>query len=251
VLVEVRRILKEAWEVANSIVPPTKPRGSTTLENSLTELERYKNRLLRDTELTRFWAGDFARAATSREYWDLAIAQIRYGHLQEGVQTATNGTFSFAAETLVILKMLSDAGDLTGAMKVAEAQAKGRRYSGPAQKQYEAELLAYLARRQAEAGQLEARETLGRAMAAVRSNINAPYQFAPYFQHGGWTAIGCAQAAMGDRAGGEEAMRHAIKAAASLPREEYEGQKAQAVSLIGGEKNGDILHFQAGMRLCA
>ena len=42
-LVEARKILKEAWEVANSIVPPTKPPGSTAPEFSQTDLERDKD----------------------------------------------------------------------------------------------------------------------------------------------------------------------------------------------------------------
>ena len=258
-LVWVRKMLKEAWEVANSIVPPTKLPGTTVPENSLTELERYKNRLLRDTELTRFWAGDFSTVATSREYWDLTIAQIRYGRLQDAAETATNKSnlsfFFSSAQTLVILKLLSDAGDLAGAMQVAEALAQRTHYGGPARKQHEAELMAYMARRQAEAGKPEARETLARAIEVIRSNKNAPYRTAPYFQHGGWAAIGCAQVAMGDRTGGEESMRHAIKAAASLPREEYEGDKGRAVNLIGraaaesGLKSASEEAFQEALRL--
>lgn len=256
-LVEVRKILKEAWEVANSIVPRTKLFRSDAPEFNTTETERYKDRLLRDTELTRFWAGDFSTAATSREYWDLAIAQIRYGHLQEAVQTATNVSNArfFSAETLVVLKLLSDAGDLTGAMQVAEAQAQGPRYGGAERKQYEAELMAYLARRQAEAGKPEARETLARAIEVIRSNKKAPYRTAPYSQHAGWVAIGCAQGAIGDTAAGEASMRYAIQAAANLPKEEYEGDKGRAVNLIGraaaesGLKRASEEAFQEALRL--
>jgi hypothetical protein len=258
-LVWVRKILKEAWEVANSIVPQKRLFKSDAPEFNTTRSEGYKARLLRDTELTRFWAGDFSTQATSREYWDLTIAQIRYGRLQEAVQTATNKSnlsyYFSSAQTLVILKLLSDAGDLAGAMQVAEALAQRTHYGGPARKQHEAELMAYMARRQAEAGKPEARETLARAIEVIRSNKNAPYRTAPNSQDGGWAAIGCAQAAMGDHTGGEESMRHAIKAAASLPREEYEGDKGRAVNLIGraaaesGLKSASEEAFQEALRL--
>ena len=251
-LVEVRTVLSEAWEVAAHIEMPS---SLFTKQVTIKALGEVKQKLLWSIVDAQLQAGDFSNPASSYDLQGAVIDQIQYGHLQEAVQTATHETFSFSAGTLVILKLLSDARDLAGAMQVAEAQVRGRRYSGAERRQYEAELMAYMARRQAEAGKPEARETLARALDAIRSNKNAPYQSAPYFQHGGLVAVGCAQAAMGDHAQGEESMRQAIKAAVALPREEYDGQKGWIVSLIGQAAAESGLHkvsqeaFQESLRL--
>ena len=256
-LVEARKILKEAWELATNIVPPSKPPESTASENRLTKLEQYKNKLLRGIEQSRFLAEDFATAPTSEQVWYLTLTQTRYGHLQEAVQTATKATFSSSGETLVVLKRLSDAGDLAGTMQVAEAQVRGKRYSGPERKQYEAELMAYMARRQAEAGKPEAHETLARAIEAIRSSKKAPYRTAPYFQHEGWAAIGCAQAAMGDEAGATESFQQAMQAVEAIKKVEYEGEKAAAMAFIGraaalsGLKSVSQEAFQESSRLAS
>jgi hypothetical protein len=226
-LVEVRKILKEAWEVATRIVPPTKPPGSTTPEASRTDLERYKERLLHDIELARFRAGDFTTAQTTKQHWDLAVAQIRYGHFPKAVQTATQQRFSFALETLVIMKMLSDAGDLAGALEVAQAQS-GKKPLDVEQRQAQAELLAYLARRQAEVGKPEARATLDRAIEAVKANNKYPA-----FQYAGWTAIGCAQAAMGEQAASAESFRQAVKAALAFRPKHHKAQRSHVLRLVG------------------
>lgn len=246
-LVEVREILKEASEVAEGIQLP----NSLFMNQARIRIrEGEKQQLLWRSEVVRFWAGDFATAATSNQYWDLAIAQIRYGHSQEVVQTATKAVFS-PAETLVILKLLSDAGDLDGAMQVAEAQVRpGTGRGGPPRRQYEAELMAYLARRQAQANNPEARETMRRAEYAVRTNKNFPQ-----FQFGGAAAVGCAKAAMGDLAASAESFRQAINAAASIAQEEYIGEKARAATLIGraaaesGLKTVSQEAFQEALRL--
>lgn len=256
-LVEVRKILKEAWEVATSTVPPTKLFKSDALENRLTVLERYKYKLLRDIEMARLRAGDFATTTATKESWELVLGQLRFDYLQEAVRTGTVATFSSSGETLVVLKQLSDAGDLAKAMQVAEAQVRGKRYSGPERKQYEAELMAYMARRQAEAGKPEARETLARAIEAIRSNKKAPYRTAPYFQHEGWAAVGCAQAAMGDEAGATESFQQAIQAVRVITKIEHEGDKAAAMALIGraaalsGLKSASQEAFQESSRLAS
>lgn len=226
-LVEVRKILIEAWEVAISIVPPTKPRGSTTPENRQTDLERYKNKLLRDIEEARFQAGDFATAATSQQHWDLALAQIRYGHLRVAVKTAAQGRFISNAETLAIMKMLSDAGDQAGVLELAQAQA-GKNSLDVEQRQTQAELLAYLARRQAQVGKPEASATLDRAIEAVQANNKYPA-----FQYAGWTAIGCAQAAMGNQASSAESFQRAVEAALAFRPKHHEAQRVQVLRLVG------------------
>ena len=256
-LVEVRKILREAWEVANSTVPPTKLFKSDALENRLTVLERYKYKLLRDIEMARLRAGDFVTTTATKESWELVLGQLRFDYLQEAVRIGTVATFSSSGETLVVLKRLSDAGDLAGAMQVAEAQVRGKRYSGPERRQYEAELIAYMARRQAEAGKPEARETLARAIEAVRSNKKAPYRTAPYFQHEGWAAIGCAQVAMGDEAGATESFQQAMQAVGAITKIEHEGDKAAAMALIGraatlsGLKSASQEAFQESSRLAS
>jgi len=251
-LVEVRKILKEAWEVAEHIEMPN---PLFTKKVTIKALGEVKQKLLWSIVEAQLQAGDFLNSAGSYDHHDVVFAQIRYGHLQEAVQGGVDGRFPLTGEILVILKLLIDAGDLAGAMQVAEAQVRGYLHGGAQLKQYEAELMAYVARRQAETGKSEAPETLARAIQAVRSNEKSPYRNAPYFQHGGWTAIGCAQAAIGDRKGGEESMRRAIKAAASLPQEEYAGQKGWVVSLIGraaaesGLKSVSQEAFQEALRL--
>ena len=154
-LVEVRKILREAWDVVNSIVPPRKLPGTTTPEASKTDLERYKERLLKEIEEARFRAGDFTTTSTTKQHLDLALTQLRYGHLQEAVRTATEERLSFTSEALVVMKMLTDVGDFAGAMAVAQAQAKKRSLEIERQ-QVQAELLAYLARRQTQLGKQEA-----------------------------------------------------------------------------------------------
>ncbi|MDH5741417.1 MAG: hypothetical protein OEY77_13940 [Nitrospira sp.] len=247
-LVEVRKILREARAVAEGISLPS------SLFMNQARIRIYKGakqKLLRETEMTQFWAGDFTAAVTSREYWNLALAQIRYGRLEEAVQTATSTTLS-PAETLVILKLLSDAGDLNGAMQVAEAQVRPGTgpFGGPSRRQYEAEVMAYLARRQAQANNPEARETMRRAEYAVRTNNNFPR-----FQFGGAAAVGCAKAAMGDLTGSAESFRQAIHAAASIAQEEYVGEQSRAVMLVGraaaesGLKTVRLEAFQEALRL--
>jgi hypothetical protein len=230
VLVEVRKILKEAWDVAEHIEMPSPLFTQKVTIKTLSEVKQKLQWGIVDAQLQ---AGDFSNAAQSYYNGDVVLAQIRYGHLQEAVQNAVDGRFARTAEVLTILKVLSDAGEVAGAMQVAEAQVRRTSRGGAELKQYEAELMAYVARRQAEAGKPEASETLARAIDAARSNEKSPYRNSPYFQHGAWTAIGCAQAAMGDRNGGEASMLRAIKAAANLPQEEYVGQKGWIVSLIG------------------
>jgi hypothetical protein len=226
-LIEVRKILKEAWEVVTRTVPPTKPPGTTTPENRQTDLERYKGKLLTEIEKARFRAGDFATASTTKEHWELALAQLRYGHFQEAVQTILRGRVSFTEEALAAMKLLSDAGDLTGAREVAQAQV-AKEPVDQKRHQIQAELLAYLARRQAKMSELVAHETLSQAVEALKANDRYPT-----FQYAGWAAIGCSQAAMHDEAGATESFRKAMEAIRALSRTSHEGEKAALMAFIG------------------
>jgi len=226
-LVEVRKILREAWETTASIVPPTKPPGTTAPENRLTQLEQYKSKLLTDIEEVRFRAGDFGTASTTKEHWELALAQLWYGYLQEAVQTVRRGRISFTEEALVAMKLLSDAGDFRGAGEVAQVQVSKEPVE---QKRYQikAELLAYLALRQAQAGEPTARETLRQAIEALEANNRYPA-----FQHTGWMAIGCAQAAMRDQVGATESFLKAMEVVRAITRVQHEGEKAALMAFIG------------------
>jgi tetratricopeptide (TPR) repeat protein len=246
-LVEVRKILKEAWEVADQIEMPS---PLFTKKVTIKALGEVKQILLSGIIGAQLQAGYFPNSVSNYNHLDVVIAQIRYGHLEDAVKTATSTTLS-PAETLVILKLLSDAGDLDGAMQVAEAQVRpGTGRGGPPRRQYEAELMAYVARRQAQAKNPEARETMRRAEYAVRTNKNFQR-----FQFGGAAALGCAKAAMGDLTAGAESFRQAINAAASITQEEYEVEKASAVTLIGraaaesGLKTVSLEAFQEALRL--
>lgn len=226
-LVEVRRILKEAWDVANSIVPPTRLPGTTAPEASKTDLERYKERLLRDIEEARFRAGDVSTASSTRKNWDLALAQLRYGHLQDAVRTVMKSRLYNTPEMLVVMKMLADYGDLEGAKEVAQAQVT-KESIDPKRRQLQAELLAYLARRQAQVGQIAARETLRQAVEAMKANHKYPA-----FQYVGWTAIGCSQSAMGDQPSSAESFRNALQAALVFRPRNHEAQRVHVLRLIG------------------
>jgi len=231
-LVEVRKILKEAWEVADHIALPSPlfTKGAT-----IKALGEMKQRVLWHINDAQVQAGDFFNVRQNiypgREV--VVLEQIRYGYLPEAIQGAIDDRLNQAADVLLILKALTDAGDLSGAQQVAETKLRKTSRGGAELKEYEAALLAYMARRQAEVGKPEADALLVRAMEAARSNDKQLYMKSSSFLHGGWAAIGCAQAAMGDRAAAEEAMRRAIKAAVSLRKEEYDGQKAVILRLIG------------------
>lgn len=246
-LVEVQKILGEAWEVASSIVPPSKPP-----EYHPTQLEQYRNKLLWNIEEARFRAGDFATAPTTKQSWELVLGQLRYGHLQEAVRTATDAPFP-TDQTLVILKMLSDEGDFAGSLKVAEEQTRpGKNFGGSERRQQEAELLAYVARRQAQAKKPEAPKTLRDAQYAVGTNKDIPQ-----FQYGGAAAVGCAQAVFGDQVASTASFRQAIQAAEAIKREEYQGHRVAALSLVGraaaqsGSKAASQEAFKNALRLAS
>ena len=246
-LVEVRKILQEAWEVASSIVPPSKPPGYHP-----TQLEQYRNKLLWNIEEARFRAGDFATAPTTKQSWELVLGQLRYGHLQKAVRTATDAPFP-TDQTLVILKMLSDEGDFAGSLKIAEEQTRpGKNFGGSERRQQEAELLAYVARRQAQAKKPEAPKTLRDAQYAVGTNKDIPQ-----FQYGGAAAVGCAQAVLGDQVASTASFRQAIQAAEAIKKEEYQGHRVAALSLVGraaaqsGSKAASQEAFKNALRLAS
>jgi len=231
-LVEVRKILKEAWEVADHIALPS---PLFTKEAKIKTLNQVKQRLLGYVNDAQVQAGDFSNVPHSIYPGPevVVLEQIRYGSVPEAKRGAVDDRISQIADVLLILKALADAGDLSGAQQVAETKLRRTSRGGAELKEYEAAVLAYMARRHAEVGKPEADELLGRAMEAARSNDKHLYLKSAHFLQGAWAAIGCAQVAMGDRAAAEASMRRAMTAAVSLPKEEYVGQKAEILRLIG------------------
>jgi hypothetical protein len=210
-LAEVRKILREARQMAESIELPSR---LTTRGMVLKDLQASKDRLINEVEEAQFRIGDFSTAATTKRPWYLVFAQVKYGKIQEAVATAAK--IKLGVETLFpLVKMLADAGYLDAAIKVAETdlvkeQVTSNRYL------YQSVVWALIASEQAKVGDPTSRASLERALKAAKA-LSDPKRFKPLEERIlAWVHVAKAQAAMGDQTGSTGSFRQAIEAALAL-----------------------------------
>ena len=222
-LVEVRKILREARQVAEGIVAPSKPLEPSATEYQVSHHEKNKMWLLTNIESTQFRAGDFATAATTAVPGSLAFAQLRYDHLGEALKNVER-TELWEEGALTFVYELIQAGQIDSAVKVAETHIKKKR-------RHEAALFALIAREEARLGDSRAHNTILRARVAAKVVV-LPNDRALALVH-----VARAQRVMGDRTGSEETIREALDTALKAPR----GRDTSVLSIIAmaQEENGD------------
>lgn len=222
-LVEVRKILREARQVAEGIIAPSKPLEPSATGYRLSHHEKNKMWLLTNIESTQFRAGDFATAATTAVPGSLAFAQLRYDQLDEALKNVER-TELWEEGALTFVYELIQAGQIDSAVKVAETHIKKKR-------RHEAALFALIAREEARLGDSRAPKTILRARVAAKLVV-APNDRALALVH-----VARAQRVMGDRVGSDETIREALDSALTAPR----GRDMSVLSTIAmvQEENGD------------
>lgn len=220
-LVEVRKILRDAKQAAESDTVPNK---LITSFNS----ERRKTLLLEEIERAQLRAGDFTAAADTKRLHLLALAQAQYGDINGAIQTATRNT-AVENELLTLVDTFIKAGDIPAAVTVAQSNFAKNSVALWRQRD-QAAVYALIARRQHEAGDPEASATLQKAVKAVPEPTHTPDRYLALLH------VARTQAILGDRAGSEESFRNALDAglAQREPIEKVEAlrviAKAQAES---------------------
>jgi tetratricopeptide (TPR) repeat protein len=205
-LVEVRKILKEAQEIAAAIQVPSR---LFTDRHHIKALEEVKARLLDEIEQAQFRAGDFHTAETTKHVDLLALAQAAYGKTEDAVQTTSRPRVTSDDALLVLVDMLINVGDVQAALRAVDATlAKGVTRADYAQRfRNQAAALALIAQRQHERADPAAKATLQRALEAAQNVISPEDSF--------WAVVHVAQAqaALGERIASKESFGRAMKIA--------------------------------------
>lgn len=205
-LVEVRKILKEARQVAEGIEisqGDIQAKTKAVREMILKDLQAQKNILLESIERAQFRSGDFSSAAVTKQPWSLALAQVRYGHTRDAVQSASRDRLG-GDTLLVLVDALIRTGAMEGAITVAETDVAKEGVSDSRQRE-QATILSLIARRQYESGDPVAHATLHRAVQTAQAMKHLPDKY-PALIH-----VARAQAVVGDRTASAETFRQAIR----------------------------------------
>jgi hypothetical protein len=244
-LVEVRKILQEARQVVEGIETSG---GLFTSEKKLGILREYKDGLIRKIEKAQFQAGDLGTAATTKQPWYLALAQVKYGRVQEAIQTAAQDHYGSkgALDTLLVLMdALIRVGAMQAAITVAETDvAKEGVYSW--NHLAYATVLSFIARRQFEAGEPQAQVTLQRAVQEAQATGYPPDRLYALIH------VARAQATMGDRTASAATFRQAIQAALAIKRDGTPEGALSAIALAqaqSGDQAGSGQTFQEAIGL--
>jgi hypothetical protein len=249
--VEVRKILKEARQIAERIetkVPPPPPTVHPAVPRDQEKaLQDAKRRLLSDIEEAQLRAGDFTIKRTSEsvsfDRW-LTLAQVRYGHIQEAVQTAGRGRLGGYLPTLVAI--LAGSGEIQAAFTVVENELS-KEGDAPSRNRERAIAFAALAPEQAKIDAEAARLTLSQA----REAADALKQY-PSWQYFALVNIARAQSAIGDKPASAENLKRARDIALAL-REN--GHRAGALAVVAnaqaetGDQVASDLTFQRVIEL--
>lgn len=226
-LVEVRKILREARQVAEGIDAPNTPREKIRPGVPLSPEEENKRRLLHAIEYVQFRAGDFSTGATTTVLASLAFAQLHYGQLDDALKSVARAKL-WEEGALSFVYGLAQAKYIDAAIEVAEAQIR-KEPINPRRK--EAALFALIAREQAHSGDSRVRESIQRALTAAKS-VMVPNDRALALIH-----VARAQREIGDRASSNETLAEALDTAMNAPR----GRDTGVLSIIATvqEENGD------------
>ena len=222
-LVEVRKILREARQMAEGIVAPSKPLEPSATEHRRSHHERNKVGLLEEVYKAQFRAGDFSASAAAVSIDYLAFAQLHYGQVDDAVQSIGR-TWLLEEGALSFVYALTQAGLIDAAIELAETYIKKER-------RREASLFALIAREEARLGDSRAPKTILRARVAAKL-VAVPNDRALALVY-----VARAQRVMGDRVGSEETIREALDTALKAPR----GRDTGVLSIIAmaQEENGD------------
>lgn len=246
-LVEVRKILREAWQVVESIEIPNK---STAKSSVMESLQRVKSHLLQSIELAQLRAGDFSVAAKTVSqdlfFGRMALAQVHYGQIEQVVETASH-TKLHHDKLFALVDALMKVGDMSAALSVAETQLDKENFD-LAKNQAKAQLMALVARRQHEAGDPASSATLRRAADAA-----AALKRSPGYQYPALVSVAEAQAVILDRVTSTETFRQATEAA--LAQRENNVMIIHALKVIAkaqagsGDVKGSVQTFEKTDRL--
>jgi tetratricopeptide (TPR) repeat protein len=208
-LIDVRKILREAREVAETIQTPAPLLSDRHRRKAL---ERMKDELLNRIEEAQLQAGDVTITSTLTALSNigfkksLALAQAQYGFTNEAVQTAATETVT--GESLMLLvEALVQSGDIPAAIRLAEMQLPRDGVTLWRQKTATA-IFSYIAEEQYKAGDLHARETLNRA---IKEKPSSKFAHTTEYIHA-LIYLGRAQAALGDKVASAETFKQAIDA---------------------------------------
>jgi hypothetical protein len=241
-LVEVRKILQEARQVADNIEILNK---LTTKSSVMESLQRVKSNLLQSIELAQLRAGDFSVAAKTVSqdlfFGRMALEQVHYGQIEQGAKTASHTKLHH--DTLfALVDALMKVGDTSAALSVAETQLDKENFD-LAKNQAKAQLMALVARRQHEAGDPASSATLRRAADAA-----AALKRSPSYQYPALVSVAEAQAVIVDRATSTETFRQATEAA--LAQRENNVMIIHALKVIAkvqarsGDAKGSVQTFE-------
>ncbi|MCC6965843.1 MAG: hypothetical protein IT391_06110 [Nitrospira sp.] len=234
-LVEVRKILREARQVAEGIQPPSPLLSDRHRRKGL---ERIKNSLLNRIEEAQLQAGDVTITSTltgeSRIGFkrSLAQTQARYGFTDEAVQTVSSETVT-QESLLVLVEALVQSGDIPAAIRVADMQVPKEGVELYRQKAA-ATVYSYIAEAQHKAGDLNARDTLDRA---VREGPTSKFAHTTEYIHA-LLYLGRAQAALGEKQASAETFKQAIDALA-IKRKDRKPSSALMVIAKAQAETGD------------
>lgn len=236
-LTEVRKILKEAWQVAEEGDVLRRSRVQKPLGTALTPLEGSARRLMREMESIQFRAGEFSTAHQTNVPGFFAFAQLHYGQIGEAVTNSKRASLGEEG-ALAFVYGLTQAGQVEAAIEVAEVQVK--QISFRSIRRLEAVLFALIAREQGRLGDSRTRETLQRARMAARF-IGPPDDKVRSLLH-----VARAQRSLNDQAGSEESLRWALDAAMNAPQ----GRDTYILNIIAemqeehGDRSGSAKTFQ-------
>ncbi len=218
-LVEVRKILQEARQVAEGISIPSKLLSDSGRRRGLEEV---KTRLQYDIEVAQLRAGDFSTAGTTKDLALLALAQARYGKTQDAVQTASR-TMMTEAGLLAIVDALITGGNLQAALAVLDTQLQ--QVPGvPQRNQKRAQVLSFIASRQAKSGDPAAKETLQSALNAANAILDPSKLLIPdSSKAAALMHVAQAQFELGDRSVSAETFRRAVDAALAIQNQKKDG----------------------------
>lgn len=209
-LVEVRKILREAQQVAKEIDAPNTPEEKMRPGVPLSFDEEHKRKLLRAIEYFQFRAGDFATAATTRVRTSLAFAKLQYGQVQDALRILRDerirGNRLGEVNAMTLVQALAQTGYMDAAIEMADAHSKYERHS-------EGRLFALIAQEQERLGDTRARDTIQRARMAAK------FAGAPNDRAVSLVYVARAQRSLGDRAGSDESLRWALDVALNAPRD--------------------------------
>jgi tetratricopeptide (TPR) repeat protein len=227
-LVEVRKILKEARQVAEGITIPEK--GMFTKESVLMILRDEKALLISNIEESQFRTGDFGTAAITKQPWALALAQAKYGNVQDAVKAAARHELSDDT-LLVLVDALIHAGAMQEAITVAETDVAKQGVPDWRQRK-QATVLSLIARRQYEKGNPGATATLQKAVQVAQATKNLPDKYL------GLIHAARTQAVMGNRTASAETFRQAIQAARAQLEDIYKAHALRQIAQAQAE-SGD------------